>query len=411
MAKRNVNQLVCPNGTTESTVRTAAISSWAGFMYQGLCALCVALEKILDDRNSNGYFLNIEGYEDFAILDNSMNILSFHQCKNYKASDDKIKAEFKKMEDKRWYWNTQKGKCSAATNLYMHAPITFAYTNNVIAYQYRDHTSTASIKDLCKKLDCLIEEYVQIHHLPGTSVRRRDRIIALMEKTVIELDTLGKTQNLSNGVMQDQSIAHSIPFTAILDLLNQTEEKYSEEERINTSAFYINFWMQDRLMNNPQMPQDRILRFLNALSSLDSSKKADFIKRLFPDIDVFEGTNVATEISNSTRINFLFNVLTKTKDGLDLENLHWENNGVKQSPSTIGKDLRPDEYCGKIVKNKMVPPELLRDYDWIIGDIETTVNDILKEAHLITNVEETNYYRITGNRKVGILSIEDKNKL
>lgn len=411
MAKRNVNQLVCPNGTTESTVRTAAISSWAGFMYQGLCALCVALEKILDDRNSNGYFLNIEGYEDFAILDNSMNILSFHQCKNYKASDDKIKAEFKKMEDKRWYWNTQKGKCSAAANLYMHAPVSFVYTNNVEAYQYRDYTSTASIKDVCKKLDSLIEEYVQIHHLPGTSVRRRDRIIALMEKTVIELDTIGKTQNLSNGVMQDQSIAHSIPFTAILDLLNQTEEKYSEKERINTSAFYINFWMQDRLMNNPQMPQDRILRFLNALSSLDSSKKADFIKRLFPDIDVFEGTNVATEISNSARINFLFNILTKTKDGLNLENLHWENNGVKQSPSTIGKDLRPDEYCGKIVKNKMVPPELLRDYDWIIGDIETTVNDILKEAHLITNVEETNYYKIMGNRKVGILSIEDKNKL
>ena len=75
-----------PNGTREEVVLHAAIASWAGFVYQGICALCVAMEKLLSEQASINWYLNIEGYEDFAILDEQKHVLSFHQCKgNYSA--------------------------------------------------------------------------------------------------------------------------------------------------------------------------------------------------------------------------------------------------------------------------------------------------------------------------------------
>lgn len=97
-------EFIGPNGNSESIITHAAIASWAGFVYQGLCALCVAMEKLLDEDEATTWYLNIEGYEDFAILDADKHILSFHQCKDYKAKKD-WKDEFEKMVDKRAYWH------------------------------------------------------------------------------------------------------------------------------------------------------------------------------------------------------------------------------------------------------------------------------------------------------------------
>lgn len=38
-----------PNQSKLSKILFCAVSSWGGFIYQGSCALCVALEQILDD--------------------------------------------------------------------------------------------------------------------------------------------------------------------------------------------------------------------------------------------------------------------------------------------------------------------------------------------------------------------------
>lgn len=88
-------EFIGPNGNSESIITHAAIASWAGFVYQGLCALCVAMERLLDEDEATTWYLNIEGYEDFAILDADKHILSFHQCKDYKAKKD-WKDEFEK---------------------------------------------------------------------------------------------------------------------------------------------------------------------------------------------------------------------------------------------------------------------------------------------------------------------------
>ena len=82
MANTNPTPTFGPNNTKVSTITHAAIASWGGFVYQGLCALCVAVEKILEDEeNVREWYLNVEGYEDCAVLNHKKEIVSLHQAK------------------------------------------------------------------------------------------------------------------------------------------------------------------------------------------------------------------------------------------------------------------------------------------------------------------------------------------
>ena len=143
MANQSDEEIICPNGTPISKIRFAAINNWAGFVYQGLCALCVAIEKLIDVKDACDWYLNVEGYEDFAILDANKRILSFHQCKDYKTSGN-MTAEFRKMEDKRWYWSTQKNLCEQNVPLYIHANEKYQYSNDVTPYKFKKTKATVA---------------------------------------------------------------------------------------------------------------------------------------------------------------------------------------------------------------------------------------------------------------------------
>jgi hypothetical protein len=300
------NNIECLNKTEETKILNAAITPWAGFIYQGLCALCVALEKLLDQPKANKWFLNIEGYEDFALLDENKQILSFHQCKNYKSKTSFVD-EFKKMEDKRFYWNKE-GKCTKEAPLYFHTPVSLTYTNNVTGYTYRDGTVTLSLRDADEKIKNLIFEYLQNNKIPGSSNHKHDELVYLVQNHVTSLDAESKKAKQNLGEMMNISVDRSLPFTRILDILNQTEDNYTIQDKIRTSVYYVNLWMNERINSNPTKQHDKVMNFLAALNNLDINTQERFIKRIFPDVDIEKGINVSTEISNSPRFDFLYRV-------------------------------------------------------------------------------------------------------
>lgn len=421
--KSNATKIVGANDSTEKEILNAAITPWAGFIYQGLCAICVTMEKLLDDPDADKYFLNLEGYDDFAILDENRRILSFHQCKDFKSSQNhSVKNECGKMEDKKTYWSkpTHGSVSDNKTELFLHAPVDLQLYNNVSAYKYRKSQETkATITDLYGMIGDLISEYNVLNGLPGSATRKRDRLTTMVEEHVMKLDSYkyNNQQQLGTGVMLKYSVSKSIPFKDIVQLLHITDDGYTQEEKARTSIFYISYYMQDRLDKEFYKPSivsisEKINRFLNALGELDIDAQFTFVKKIFPHIDL-EDKNAIAEISNSERVDILYNVLTDVNEEVDTKALDWYNakKGLKLCPSTLGSSRDSEEYCGMIVNNKNVPPDLLRDYDFIVGDIKESVDDIIKSAHIITNIKDTNYYKITGNRKVGLLTIEDKNNL
>lgn len=397
-------EFVGPNGNSESIITHAAIASWAGFVYQGLCALCVAMEKLLDNDKASDWYLNIEGYEDFAILDANMHILSFHQCKDYKAKKG-WKDEFGKMEDKRAYWY-QKNMCKEKADLWFHTNLDIAYSNDVKCYLYRNGFKTPTIIDVFDMLQDLVAEYCDQNEIPCSSKRASNCLIAYVEHLVSELDVEDK--KVVNNTQQ-LSVERSIPLKKLDDIIRASVDDRSIEEKVRLSVFYINLYLKECLEEEPDVDATKVIHFLDRINAMEIEDKKHLVKRLFPDINIEKGVNSATEISNSPRVNYLYKVLTQTIEELGWEKLHWQSAGKNQSPSTMGNDMPAKRYCGRIATNTSLPPELLRDYDWIVGCFDESVDDILGTASTITRITPVDYDDITKTRKTGLLSIKDKN--
>lgn len=180
-----------PNLSKLSKILFCAVSSWGGFIYQGCCALCVALEQILDDKDKvKSNFLNIEGYDDFAILDKDKHILSFHQAKCYKSEHD-FKEDMALMEDKRAYW-CEKGVCPKDALLKFHSNQSVTCHHNVEQYEYSNGKKDLTTGNVLNLLKDLVDSVLEQNEWPGNTEAKVDSLISLMDKKVSFLDEESK---------------------------------------------------------------------------------------------------------------------------------------------------------------------------------------------------------------------------
>lgn len=405
----NSSETFGPNKSNLTKILNSAIVSWDGFIYQGLCALCVVLEQILQNKDDvKSKYLNLEGYDDFAILDKEKHILSFHQAKCYKSLKPNFKEDMKLMEDKRKYWYDN-GICAEDANLYFHCNRIVDCSHSVTQYQYSNNVAAMSPTEILEYIDSLICEILEINQYPGNVRTKRDTLISLIDEHVSFLDTESKKGTVSDLQL---SIDNPISISEIVDLLEKDENYVSTENRVRTISFYLNFNLTGRIMDETDSSVDvsKVERFLNAYNKLPKLEKKNIVKRLFPHFDI-EGRQTHTgDLTNEEVANYLYNVLTQTKE-MNLDRIHWATEGQLQSPSTLGSSKPTNQYCGKIVKNRgTLPPELLRDYRWIVGDVRETIEDIFESAHAINKISDEEYNNISKSCKVGLLSIQDKNE-
>lgn len=404
----NSSETFGPNKSNLTKILNSAIVSWDGFIYQGLCALCVVLEQILQNKDDvKSKYLNLEGYDDFAILDKEKHILSFHQAKCYKSLKPNFKEDMELMEDKRKYWYDN-GICAEDANLYFHCNRIVDCSHSVTQYQYSNNVAAMSPTEVLEYIDSLICEILEINQYPGNVRTKRDTLISLIDEHVSFLDTESKKGTVSDLQL---SIDNPISISVIVDLLEKDENYVSTEDRVRTISFYLNLNLTGRIMDETDSSVDvsKVERFLNAYNKLPKLEKKNVVKRLFPHFDI-EGRQTHTgDLTNEEVANYLYNVLTQT-EVMNPDKFHWEENEQLHSPSVLGKSKPSKNYCGMIAKNRgNLPPELLRDYRWIVGDVTDTIQDLLEEAHLINAIGAADYKNIVKSRKVGLLTIKDKN--
>ena len=397
-----------PNKSPITKILHSAISSWDGFIYQGCCAICVILEKILEDHiKARDLYLNLEGYDDFAILDANKHILSFHQVKCYKPLNPNFGEDMALMEDKRKYWYDN-GICTEDAYLYFHCNRIVNCSHSVSQYQYSCKNPALSPTDILEHIDSLICTILDNNKWDGNIRAKRDSLISLIDEHVNFLDTEFKKGHENDLQL---SINNPVSVSKIVDLLENNENYVTIDDRVRTVSFYLNINLKCRIMEEKDMAIDisKVERFLEAYNKLQKQEKKNVVKRLFPHFDV-EGKQTNTgDLTNEEVANYLYNVLTQTEE-MDLDKIHWATGGHLQSPSTLGSSKPAYQYCGKIVKNRgTLPPELLRDYRWIVGDVRDTIEDIFESAHAINKISDDDYNNISKTRKVGLLSIKDKN--
>lgn len=311
------------------------------------------------------------------------------------------------MEDKRVYW-CEKGVCAKDALLKFHSNQTVTCRHNVEQYEYSNGKKNLTTGKVLNLLKDLVDNISELKEWPGNTEAKVDSLISLMDKKVSFLDDESKKQGTDRLKL---SIEKSIAFAQIIEILQKDETGTSIDDRRRTISFYLNINLRERILEETDETVDssNVEHFLDAYNKLAKIEKEFFLKRLFPHYDV-EGrrTNIGN-LTNEEVANYLYNVLTQT-GVMNLDRLHWEENEQLLSPSVLGKSKPSKNYCGMIAKNRgNLPPELLRDYRWIVGDVTDTIQDLLEEAHLINAIGAEDYKNIVKSRKVGLLTIKDKN--
>ena len=390
-------------GTKLTTIMNSASSSWSGFTYQGLCAIHYTLALI---NNNWGFVetrkLNLESYEDFAILDENDLIISFHQCKEYGSAKDWT-GECEKMSDKHDYWASKDKLSPNYDKMYFHSNQNNTYACGVEQYVYKTENGLCGPDKIVDLIDQEISEIIIKHGFPGSHEIKRDRLISMIAQKVEELhDICIRTGQR----MFDVAASNSISFKQISKYLKDDSTKLNFTEVAITCRSYMIIHMMDRYANDSFANGTKVKDFVRSLEELDIQSLEQFIKRIFPDVDL-NADNIS--VRSKERANTLYNVINDVEKDIERLDLNWVKDGLTLlTPSTLGRDVRSEEHCRNIVNNNY-PGDVIRDYRWIVGDVKSKIEDIIETAHTITISSSMDYSDITNPTKVGLLDINSMN--
>lgn len=399
-------------GTKLSTIKHSAVANWSGYGYQGQCAILHAIKLLCDNRDAvSGWYLSLESYEDFAIMDEHENIVSLHQCKCFSNATD-FTDECHKISDKREYYNKELGKCKADVPCFFHSNITptQALVCNVKAYEFKTGQTTCAADKVVDMIEEVISLYMDKYVVIRNEKAKASILANMVQNKVTEIHS-------RKSAVDFWSIATSkaswIPFSHIIAVIEEPDDAIkSEHLRAITSRIAINTHITKCLSEEAgdadyEAKEAIVNRFLLGLNSLDNDSLVKVVRRLHPHLEWNE-TCVA-ELKVADKGNNLYALLTSVNEINNYENLSWNVDGVLSTPSTLGHDRKPKHLAERIRKNPAALA-LLRDYRWIVGNIDNSEDNIMSIAPSVTDSDDAeNHERITQPTKLGLLSITDKN--
>jgi len=400
-------------GTKMTTIKHSAVASWSGYGYQGQCAILHALKLLYKDRERfKDYYLSLESYEDFAIMDASKRIVSLHQCKCFSSSVD-FTSECQKMSDKREYYHKELKICTENVPYLFHSnrTPTTPLTCGVSAYEFQPGQTTCDADKVMEQIEEAVKNYMMKY---GFASSETDRASILANMIAANVSKIHQKKNDANSnfwtIATDSD--NWISFKDIQKELEKTDGAIkSETIRAIASRNTINAQMT-KCLNYHRSDADfaiketLINKFLNRLNSLDLALLVNVIRRLYPHVEWTE--NCVVELRSTEKVNNLYKLLTSTQELTDYVNLSWVEEGILESPSTLGQDQISTIHAVNIRNNPTLA--LLYDYRWIVGDFNESVDNIMDTAPSMVDSETTETLeRITRPSKLGLLSITDKN--
>lgn len=388
------------------------MASWSGYSYQGQCAILHALILLLNDKDAvKDHYLSLESYEDFAIMDAGGRIVSLHQCKCYSSSAD-FTDECQKMSDKREYYSKKLHICDENVPCYFHSNITPSQplTCDVKAYEFLPDHTTCDLGDILKQIREKVVAYMKKYGCSASEDTKTNLLVNMVERNVASMHEKKQSNSADSWTIATDK-NNWIPFSAIIEELEKTDCIINSEElRAIDARIAINTYMSECLIedinDSDYASKETIVNeFLNRLNSLDCGSLITVIRRFNPQVEWNE-TCVA-ELRSPEKSYNLYTLLTSTPMLSDFTTFSWNEEGTLETPSTLGRERKPIKYAERIRKNSSIA--FLRDYRWIVGNIDETIEDIMDKAPSILdssrNKEEE---RITRPSKLGLLSINDK---
>ena len=384
----------------------SAIGTWSGFIYQGLCGILTALKLIeADSEGTAGYKLQLDGYEDFSIIDNAGQIVSLHQCKCIKGRTDYTE-DLNKMKIKRDSLPNKRADIKS----YFHC-------NEIVNIEKGLDIELYSFKNGKNKcgpgeLKPIIEEVLSGLKKPETEA---SDILAKLESRVNS--NVLNTQQLyfdSDQKLYTISRTRFIPFSDIWAICNSAMIRLDVGDMLTLiKSRYVEQFYERVGVNGGLDILPWVEMFIIHFTELDVEGMKLFMQRIHPKEKFDYSLRSLLSVSSIERINLLFNLVMEFH--LDSDGLHWVTPNSKQTPSTLSDDQEITLTCRQIYENR-ANFDAMWIYDWFVGKIDRRVKrgrsipDIKKVASTITVVEEgaDTENSIFHEKTVGIMTLKDK---
>lgn len=386
-----------------------AIGTWAGYIYQGCCALLYVLRLLGDGRAQyEGYSLRLDSYEDFSIHNEQDKITSLHQCKSVKDKSD-YNEEFSKMVKKCEEYQAN-GKCAKGVKMYFHCSKTVDIDRkyDIEPYQFEEGKTACSPG----RIMVLISNELKRCGCKGDEESKRDVLLSMIDCEV--LDTQQESFD-GNRNLSDIALERNIPFSVIIDVLdrvslNLDEKQYLAFVRDRYSRLLYEFSEDEKLEGESL---NKVESLAMAIMRMDDGQTKEVIQRLNPRKSFALDLNSLPDINSEDAINSLGKVVAQTQRLDDEDGIFWHKPRFL-TPSTLHRGVSMEKQCTDIYRNS-ANLDMLMTYDGIVGDVEEHVDDIKAKAKDITDVpiengnDDKEHKNIFNTKKIGILTIEDKN--
>lgn len=379
----------------------SAIGTWSGFIYQGLCGLLVALKMIEEDwERTKDYNLQLDGYEDFSILDGAGQVVSIHQCKCIKGRKN-YDQDLMDMKEKRG--KLKNIREDAKSFFHCNEVVTIKADLDIEAYPFtKDKTSCepGEIKNIIQDV---------VRNLKAGDAKAED-VLAKLE-SLINSKVLNTQQIYFDTPQRLYAIARdeSIPFKDIENICKSHFIYLSGEDILTQiKTRYINQFNERVAVNGGIEEHPDVEKFIVLFSEMDSEQMKLFMQRIHPKEKFEYSLNGLVNTCSKERINRLFNLIIRFPIH---SKLHWVTPNSIQTPTTLEDDQEIELTCIQIYENR-ANFDAMWIYDWFVGKIdesEGSVEDIRKRIREITTVDEPEEDNsIFHEKKVGIMTIKDK---
>lgn len=396
-----------------SITNNSAIGSWAGYIYQGLCAIYVVVRMIKEEQADEykNYTFYIDSFEDFSIHDETGMAVSLHQCKdkksggNYQKDLDLMRRQKKELIDI--------GKCNDGTKMFFHCNTKPSdMGNDIKMYKYLDGDETCQSEELINKLEDLVSTIIKKHGTNKSAKSAFNALLRRIDQQVMKIHEMSFNSKLPlYELARDPESALS--FSDICDILfSDAASDYKDEEFLEQVKFYLLIHIKETVEDLDEtedwdnVEREYAIFIEDLIGKMDSETFERFIRRTHPDIKFCKDIKSFVNSTNKIKAGRLVTLVGSAQSCIN-SNCEWHQKEQIEIPTVFDLDKKKS-VCNSIYSNRSNLNSLY-EYDWFVTNQFHTVknfNDVLMDINKIKEELENNIFK---PKTKGILNIKDMN--
>lgn len=394
--------------------KNSALGSWAGYIYQGICAAIESVQILIDNENFEG-FLSLDAYDDFAILNKDEKIISFHQCKDIKNVSDYSDAFELMKYGKKFYQN----KATQDVKLYFHCSknINVTDADGIELYQFPDQNHFCQPGSLFENLSTGIRNFYIKNGVTHQDCEiNAAKLAEMIEKKVLEVQQ--KYFDSSNALNEIAKVESRISISSIKNILIDCESisitkesfpAFTKQHFLSNLVKRVEQGNQSFISAGWQYPINEIRDILKNIGNLDDKSWVSFLIQISPDINVSIKELLST--ASKDRSSNLCNLIEKIVDLTCInEKIRYSHPGKQEVALTaLNSSATPmNAICQDIYENRH-NLNCIYEMRWLAGIFSSKIDNIEDAVRPFTQIESTEDRSIFNPQKTGLLPVQDLN--